>query len=296
MLEYSVFRLLSWLAPRLPPSVAYKLFGWIGDISYWVLPRRRANVRRNLSMVLRGGTEGLGQLIRETFREGARYYYDTFRVPALTDEELEATITLRGWEHLEKGLEGGKGVVLVTAHLGSPVLVAQILAVRRCRVVSVVEAVNPPQLLELMTRARGSRGIRLVPLGPSIFRVLNESLARNEIVGLVADRDLQGSGVRAEFFGAETVMPSGPVTLALRTGAALVPAFTYRRRDGGFLARIEEPLSMTRTGKLKEDVRLNTQRLAAVLEKAIAEKPEQWIVFESVWPEGAAEDRFGAAS
>lgn len=296
MLEYQVFRLLSWLAPHLSPSVAYRLFGWVGDLSYWVLPRRRANVRRNLSLVLRGGTERLGRLMRETFREGARYYYDTFRVPALTDDELEAAISLEGWEHLEEGLKGGKGVVLVTAHLGSPVLVAQILAVRGCRVVSVVEAVNPPQLLDLMSRARGSRGIRLVPLGPSIVRELTEALERNEIVGLVADRDLQGSGVPAEFFGAETIMPSGPVTLAIRTGATLVPAFTYRLHDGSFLARIEEPLPMVRTGKLREDVRLNTQRLAAVLEKAIAEKPEQWIVFEPVWPEQAAEDRLGAAS
>lgn len=296
MLEYVVFRLLSLLAPRLPPAVAYTLFGWIGDLSYWLLPRRRANVRRNLSVILRGGAEGVDGLAREVFREGARYYYDTFRIPALSDQELERAISLQGWDHVERGLAAGRGAVMVTAHLGSPVLVAQILAVRQCRVVSVVEAVRPPQLLDLMVRVRGSHGIRLVPFGPNVVRELTEALERNEIVGLVADRDLQKSGVPVDFFGVETSMPTGPVMLAMRTGAALIPAFTYRLRNGRFIARIEEPLELARTGKLKEDVRLNTQRLAAVLEKAIAEKPEQWIVFELVWPERAAADRSGAAS
>lgn len=284
MLEYLVFSLFSMIAPRVPPAVAHSFLGWIGDIAYWLLPRRRANVRQNLSIVLQGNTERLDELVREVFREGARYYYDNFRVPALSDQELERAIHLEGWENLERGLARGKGVVLVTAHLGSPVLVAQILAARRCRVVSVVEAIKPPQLLDLMVRIRGSRGIRLVPFGPNIVHELTKALELNQIVGLAADRDIQKNGVPASFFNKETTMPIGPVMLAIRTGATLMPAFTYRSEDGHFLANIGHPLEMERTGKLKEDIRINTQRLAEILEKAISAKPEQWIVFEPVWP------------
>lgn len=270
--------------------------GWMGEIAYRLLPRRRANVQRNLSVILKGKAEKLDELARNVFREGASYYYDNFRIPALSDQELERTITLQGWENLERGLATGKGVILVTAHLGSPVLVAQILAVRRYKLVSVVEAIRPPQLLDLMVRIRGSRGIRMVPFAPSIVRELAEALERNEIVGLVADRDIQKNGVAARFFGSETTMPTGPVMLAIRTGATLIPAFTYRSGDGHFVARIEEPLELERTGKLKDNIRINTQRMASVLEKAIAEKPEQWVVFEPVWPETAAADRLGASN
>ncbi len=296
VLEYLVFRVLALLAPRVPPWLGYWLCSAAGDAAYWLLPRRRANVRRNLSTILRGRTEGLALLAREVFREGARYYYDTFRAPALSDDELEREITLEGWENLQKGLQEGKGVLLVSAHLGSPALVVQILAVRHCKVTSVVERVRPQRLLDLMIRVRGCRGIRLIPFSSTIANTLAEALRRNEIVGLVVDRDTQRSGVPVEFFGAETTMPAGPVMIALRTGAALVPAFTYRRKGGGFVGRIEEPLELVRTGRLREELRANTQRLAAVLERAIAEAPEQWIVFEPVWPETTAEGRQGAAN
>ena len=152
MLEYLAFSLLSLIAPRIPPRIAYNLFGWVGVISYWLLPRRRANVRRNLSIVLGSRAPKLNNLVREVFREGARYYYDNFRIPALSDQELERVVNLEGWDNLLKALSAGKGVVLVTAHLGSPVLVAQILAARRCKVVTVAEAIEPPQLLDLMIR------------------------------------------------------------------------------------------------------------------------------------------------
>ena len=296
MLEYLVFRVLGALAPRTPVRLGYWLCSIAGDVAYWLLPRRRANVRRNLSMILRGRTEGLAVLVREVFREGAKYYFDTFRIPALSDDQLEREICLEGWDNLQRGLQRGRGVLLVSAHLGSPVLVAQILAVRHCKVTSVVERVRPQRLLDLMLRVRGSRGIRLIPISATTANTLAEALRRNEIVGLVADRDIQKSGVAVEFFGAQTRMPTGPVMIALRTGAALVPGFTYRRKGGGFLGRVEEPLELVRTGRLREDLEVNTQRLAAVLERAIAEAPEQWIVFESVWPETTAEGQAGAAN
>ncbi|MGI5836280.1 MAG: lysophospholipid acyltransferase family protein, partial [Chloroflexota bacterium] len=280
---YLVFRVLSLIAPKTPPTVAYRILGWVGDLAYRLLSRQRSNVQRNLSVVLNSDTEGADILAREVFREGARYYYDNFRIPSLSDEELEEAIHLEGWENLEGGLAKGKGVVLVSAHLGSPVLVAQILAARKLKVVSVVEAISPPQLLDLMVRIRGSRGIRLVPFHSNIVRELTESLERNEIVGLVADRDIQKNGVPVLFFGRETTIPIGPIMLAIRTGATVIPAFTYRNGDNRFLAHIGSPLELERTGKLKDDIRINTQRLAGIMEKAISAKPEQWIVFEPVW-------------
>jgi KDO2-lipid IV(A) lauroyltransferase len=83
-------------------------------------------------------------------------------------------------------------------------------------------------------------------------------------------------------FGRSALLPSAHVALALRTGAALVPAFTWREK-GLLFARIEEPLALTPTGDRDADVRVGVQRFAALLERYVREFPEQWTVFEPVW-------------
>lgn len=294
MLEYLVFRLLSLLAPIIPPSVAYRLCNPIGDAVRRLLPGKRRIVRRNLSIVMGGARGDIDRKTREAFREGIKYYYDTFRAPALSDADMDRLIELRGWEHAERGMARGKGLVVVTAHLGSPSLVAQILAVKKGKVTMVVEPVKPKRFYDLMVRVRGCGRIRVIPFGAGVTNELMGALRRNEMVGIVADRDVSSTGVQVRFFGLETTMPAGPVLLALRTDALVLPAFTFRRGGGGFEARICEPMEMTRSGNLKVDLRANTERLAEVMARAIREKPEQWMVFEPVWPEGAEETVLGS--
>ncbi len=294
MLEYLVFLLLSLLAPRIPPRVAYWVCRPVGDLTYWFSPGRRRAVRRNLEIILGSEARDLDRRTREVFREGAKNYYDTFLAPGLSDQQLEKMISLEGWDNLQRALEMGRGVVLVTAHLGSPALVAQILGARKARMTVVAEPLRSRRLFELMARVRATReSIRVVPFSPTVTHELTEALGRNEVIGVVADRDISKNGIPVRFFGVETLLPVGPVMLALRTGAALMPAFTYRLPDGGLVGRIREPLDLERTGRLREDLRLNTQKLAGVLEEAIRKSPEQWTVFEPIWPEGG---RLGAAS
>lgn len=283
MLQYLAYLVLARLAPVAPPAVAYRVCDLLGDLLFIVLRRRRSTVLRNLSIVVRKSQPEVESLARDTFRQGVRYYYDTFRVPALSDEDIDRLVEFEGLEVLDQVLARGKGLILLTAHFGSPALVVQAIAARGHRITTVAEPVKPERLFNLINGARGRRGIRLLPLGPSSFRDLSAVLARNEIVGIVGDRDLQGTGVPVKLFGAETRLPAGPALLALRSGAAIVPAFSLRMPGGRFAGYVEEPIEMTRTGDLKRDVQINSEQLAAVFERAISRHPEQWIVFEPIW-------------
>lgn len=285
MLQYVAYLALARLAPIVPPAAAYWVCDLIGDLLYSALPRRRRTVLRNLSIVVGGGVEKVQSLARDTFRQGVRYYYDTFRVPVLSDDDIGRLVNFERLELLDEVLANGKGAVIFTAHFGSPALVVQSIAARGHRITTVAEPVKPDRLFNLINGARGRRGISLLPLGPNSFRELTAVLARNEIVGIVGDRDLQGTGVAVKLFGRETRLPAGPVLLALRTGAPIVPAFSLRLPGDRFGGYLEDPVELTRTGELKQDVRLNTEKLAAVLERAISQHPEQWIVFEPIWPE-----------
>jgi KDO2-lipid IV(A) lauroyltransferase len=126
--------------------------------------------------------------------------------------------------------------------------------------------------------------MEVVPLGAQAGPAVLRALRANRIVCLLSDRDLAGDGVSVELFGERTTMPGGPATLALRTGAPLVPAGVYFRPRGGHFAKIGPPLSVQREGRLRDDVARVTQDLAHRFEELIRMAPEQWHLMQPNWP------------
>jgi KDO2-lipid IV(A) lauroyltransferase len=108
-------------------------------------------------------------------------------------------------------------------------------------------------------------------------------LREGGLVGLLCDRDIEGTGVEVDFFGERTTMPAGPATLALRTGATLCTGAVYSGPGRDHRAIVEPPLDTTRTGPLRKDVARLTQEIATRLEGLIRRAPEQWHVFQPLW-------------
>jgi phosphatidylinositol dimannoside acyltransferase len=112
-----------------------------------------------------------------------------------------------------------------------------------------------------------------------------KALANNEVVCLLCDRDLTHDGIEVEFFGEKTTLPAGPATLAMRTGAPLIPAGVFYNDKGDHrTAEVRAPIDCTRQGRLREDVARVTQLLANELESLIRKAPEQWHLFQPNWP------------
>ena len=103
-------------------------------------------------------------------------------------------------------------------------------------------------------------------------------------MGLLCDRDIVGNGIEVEFFGETTTLPGGPATLALRTGAALLPTAVYSGPGSSHTAVILPPVPIQRTGSLRADVTRVTQDLAHDLETLIRRAPDQWYLFQPNWP------------
>jgi KDO2-lipid IV(A) lauroyltransferase len=270
------------LVPVVPARLARALAALAGTLGYAIAPNARANVRGNLRQVL--GHPAPASLVRSVFREGAQQYLDLLRLPTLGSSALGASVEVRGWEHLERARAAGRGVLLVTAHLGSPNLVGQMIALRGCPTNVVLEAIEPPALRDLVASLRASHGIRPLVAGPGLLRSIVVALSRNELVGLFVDRDVLGNGVPVRFFGSLTRLPGGPAALGLRTGAAVLPAFTIRRPDGRYVGWFEPPLALVQTGDVRADVLANTARVTRCIEAVIRCYPAQWAMFQPVWP------------
>ena len=106
---------------------------------------------------------------------------------------------------------------------------------------------------------------------------------------IVCDRDIQRNGLRVKFFGEETSLPIGAVSLALRTGAAIVPIFSVRKSSNRYAIYIEPPLRLVDMGNHSHSVRANLERLVAIMERYIRQYPEQWVVLEPIWRNQVAE-------
>jgi lauroyl/myristoyl acyltransferase len=268
-------RAAEWALPRVPPAWQGPVSEVVGTIAYLAAPRGRAAVRANLAMI----APERSLSVRRVFVNQVRQYLEVFHIPRLDRARFDEIVRVEGWEHFLCAQRAGKGVIFGSAHFGPVALVGQILITRGFTLTLPAEKTDS-EFMHAVNRARQAQGMVLVPIdsGLALHRVIRDG----GVLGILADRAVTGVGERVEFFGRPALLPSAQVALALRTGAALVPAFAWREK--GFLhARIEEPLELVSTGDRDADVRAGVRRFAAILERYIKEHPEQWTVFEPVW-------------
>ena len=168
-------------------------------------------------------------------------------------------------------------------HIGSWEYGGAFLATQGLPMTAVAERLDPPELFDYFVEQRAAMGLTIVPLDQRSGGTLMGTLRDGGLVGLLCDRDIEGTGIEVEFFGETTTMPAGPATLALRSGAVLVTGAVYSGPGRDHRALVEPPLDTARTGSLRADVARLTQEIATRLEGLIRRAPEQWHVFQPLW-------------
>jgi KDO2-lipid IV(A) lauroyltransferase len=249
---------------------------------YLAAPAARAAVEDNLRHVL-GRPPTPRQVIR-VFQSGVLNYWDTLAVSGLNLADVRRLVTVHDLPRLQAAVDGGRGAILVGAHLSSIGLAAQALPANGFPILGLVEPTNPPEVFEFFARQRQALGARLLPVSTGALREMVSWLRQGKVIVLVTDRDVTGSGPVIDFFGAPTRFPDGAAALSLRTGAPILPAYAIRRPDATFEAWIEPPLARPTGEDTKAQVRELTRAVASRLEYHIATHPEQWTVFQRRWP------------
>jgi lauroyl/myristoyl acyltransferase len=282
----SAYRLGSAVARTVPGPFVVGASDFAGTVAANLMRGRRAMVARHQKRVrpeLSG--RALDRVVDAVFESYARYYVESFRLPTLGPAELDAGFSYEGYDHIVRAREQGKGVIVALPHLGGWEWAAfWINQIEGVPVTAVVEALDPPELFEWFVDFRRSLGMTVVPLGPEAGAETLRALHRGDVLCLVSDRDIAGGGIPVEFFGEVTTLPAGPATLALRTGAPIVPTAIYFEGEG-HRAVLEPPLDTSRgSGSLRADVARITQDMARAFERLIAAAPEQWHLLQPNWP------------
>jgi lauroyl/myristoyl acyltransferase len=268
----------------LPPRIGYAM-AWLASwLLYAFSPKTRRNVTHNMSHVL--GLDASDERVRATVRQVclniAKGHYELFRLSRLSIDEIQAITRLEGKEHMEQALSRGKGVVAVGAHFGNVDILLQLPVVYNVPFVAPTEHIQPERLFQYALSLRQRHGVRLLPADGPLMEVFR-ALKRGGIIGLACDRDIADNRRQVNFFGSPAWLPDGPVRVALRTGAPLVPAFGLRLPDNSFLMRIEPALELPQTGDYEADVAAGMEMMLEVVERHISQRPEQWLVITPVW-------------
>ncbi len=270
-----------------PEPVALGVANVAGDVLFRVRPAQRemvvANLRRVLGADAAGDDAVLARWAHRSFRAYARYWVEGARLGTTPQSEVVQRICVDGLRHLVEGIALGKGVIMALPHVGSWEHGGAFLASQGLPMTSVAERLEPPELFDFFVEQRAAMGLTIVPLGPGSGAAVISTLRRGGLVGLLSDRDLEGTGVDVEFFGEKTTMPAGPATLAIRTGARLVTGAVYSGPGSDHRGVVERPLDTTRHGSLRADVARLTQQIAHRFEGLIRRAPDQWHVFQPFW-------------
>ena len=284
--SYLGYRTGSAVALALPETLARPTARMAGRLLMRVMAGRRRMIGRHMRRVYgpQAPATDVSRAVTAAFDSYALYWLEAFRLPTQSPASLDARMEHDGLEHLDEALAGGRGVILAAPHLGNWDMAGAWLATRYHHPAAVVEPVEPPELFEWFLGLRRAIGIEVVPLGDGVAGAMLRILGENRIVGLVCDRDLGGRGVEVEFFGEVTTLPGGPATLALRSGAPILPAAAYFLPGGRHRIVFRPPLDTARQGRVSDDVARITQALAGELETLVRAAPEQWHLMQPNWP------------
>jgi len=271
------------MAMSLSLKNAYGVACAMADIWFLVSSADRGAVRSNIKRVtgLKDPRE-LNRMTRQVFRNFAKYLVDFFRFSKIDDEYIKRFVKVEGIEYLDEALSKGKGVVLLSAHIGNWELGALVVSSLRESVLAVALTHADKRINDLFTRQRMAGNVKPVKIGMSL-RSCYEALKNNGLVALLGDRDFSSKGLMMDFFGLPALIPIGPAAFSARLDAEIVPTFMVREKDDTFRLifqpRLEKPSAAGEDAKFKEIVK----GYVSVIERYIKMYPTQWYMFKRAW-------------
>jgi KDO2-lipid IV(A) lauroyltransferase len=271
----------------LPARVVYAGADLAGDVWRRFSPDRRRLVAANLARVCAATgrpTRGpaFTALVRDAFRNHARYYAELLRAPHYDRDALPQIVAVPDWDTYEAVIRAGP-TIIVSSHIGNFEPFGAFLAARGRPPMAPVEEIEPRALFEFITARRGGGGAELVPLR-NARSALSRRLREGGLVGVLGDRLIGGgAGVPITLFGHVATIPNGPATLAMTSGASVIVGSCLRTGPDRFEAS-GDVVEVPDSGDRRADIELLTRRLAERFEQDIGRAPEQWWgAFQPFW-------------
>jgi KDO2-lipid IV(A) lauroyltransferase len=290
-LEYAPVWLLVRVLGALPRPLARALGITLAWAVYLLHRRLRRVGRRNLELAFpQKAPKERRKILRRVFTSLGRLLAEFCLFPSYTRGQVSQVAVYEGFENFESARQRGKGVLFLTAHLGGWEIGSFVHSLHGNALNVLVRALDNPYLDRMVQRYRTLHGNVIVDK-QDFARGIIGALKAGETVGVLMDTNMvPPHGVFVPFFGVPAYTTTLPARLALRTGAAVVPAFTiWDPQLHKYRIHFAPAVQLVRTEDEEADLVANTAAFTGVIEDYVRRYPEQWLWVHRRWktrPEG----------
>jgi KDO2-lipid IV(A) lauroyltransferase len=260
--------------------MAFLVMGLLSRLGYALSFRYRRLMMQNLELAF--GTEKTRserkRIARLCFLNLGYAFAEFCRIPFLSKDNLAEFVQVEHFENAQEALEAGKGLILLSAHLGNWEMSGPSGTLLGLPLTLVVRPMDNPHADAIITRIRMCHGTGIIhKKGAALGAV--RALKAGKAVGILLDQRARRGAVVTKFMGHDAPTTMVPALIALSTGARIVPVFCIRVRPGVLKLVFEKAVEMEVTGDRDYDAAINTQRLQDIIERYVRTYPEQWL-----WP------------
>ena len=283
--EYGLVVAAARALGRMPRGMARAMAGVLAWAVYHLLGRLRRVGRRNLAMAYPERSERWREAtLRGVYRHLGWQLVEFCRMERYTASSTRTWLRTEGLEHYLDARVRGKGVLVLTGHLGAWELSSFYHSLMGYPMGMVIRRLDNRLLDGFVNGIRCMHGNRVLHKD-DFARGLLKAMHEGETVGILMDTNMTPpQGVFVEFFGLQACTASGLARVALKTGAAVLPGFMlWEPKKGCYVLHFGEELELARTGDHEADVLAATQQCAAVTEAWIRRYPDQWLWIHRRW-------------
>ncbi|MDD5454683.1 MAG: lysophospholipid acyltransferase family protein [Candidatus Ratteibacteria bacterium] len=294
MLEYILYLCAHFLAVSFPTPLKYWIGLRVSDMYFLFHNKNRKAVLSNFDKIPLGKNKH--EAARTMFHNFSKSLADFLFISQLDKNNWRNWVKTIDEKKFDEAYRQKKGVIALTAHIGNWELGGIILSLMGYPISAIVLPQKNRAVNDIFFKQRLEKGLKPIFLGQSLIEGVRK-LRKGEVLAIVGDRNIGFSksirdktpnktmGVEVNFFGRKVYFPKGPAILAYWTQALILPGFTVRDNDDKYTLYFENPIQIERCKNKEEFIKINTQKIASVIEKYVRHYPEQWCVFEEVWQE-----------
>ena len=284
-------RLFRWidrllrLIGRIPRPAARFIGNALGEAAFWLDKRHRDITLKNLQVAFEQELDAARRqsLAKAVYRNLGQILFEIGWSLNADWETLCRSISMEGFENYRSAYEKGNGVLVVTAHMGNWELLPIVAKRTQTSINIVYRPLDFKPLDRFFERARSRYGARLIPSRRALVKIL-KALRKGEAVAMMMDQNVDYyEGVWVDFFGHPACTSKAMAVIAMKTGAAVLPVFLYRRADGfrAVFGQILTPAAST--GDKQKDVEARTAQYTKAIENGVRAEPDQWFWVHQRW-------------
>jgi KDO2-lipid IV(A) lauroyltransferase len=281
--QYYLLKAFSRLVSLLPYGFILFLGDLLGTLYYHIAARQRRRALAQIQAALGLSPEEAQQIIKSSFKKLSKTFLEVMTMPSLTPEKIKRYVKIENPHPLADAVAQGRGVVLLSAHIGNWEWSGAALAMAGFPLTAVIKPQPNDQHTRILNEFRQKAGMEIFSRGTSEMLSAAKALKQGKILALISDQDAGESGIFIEFFGKMASTPLGAAVFAKRFKCPVISSFIVRDPSGGHRLLLSRPVFYQDTGNETEDNYRFSVIITKMIEDTIRQYPDEWLWFQKRW-------------